>query len=179
MHSETEPVYPDCPTVIRLVSIGGLSKAELLQQLQDNHVSLNESADRLFASDRFTTAPMRQALTTVELTVRDLGFPQGATTAAMYARAATLGLSLCPVELGPHLRLKYLDQPEGYWGQPLRQHQAPSGSITIASAPLIPDDDFPKGFYLRRIQGELWLRGYRAGPEHVWNADDHLLFCRA
>lgn len=176
---ETERIYPDCPAVIRVVPIGGLGKAELLQQLRDNHVSLNESADRLFASDRFTTAPTRHALTTVELTVRALGFPRGATSAELYAEAAALGLGLCPLELGPHFRLSYLDQPEGYWGQPLREHQAPSGSITVASEPLVSDDDFPKGFYLRRIQGALWLRGYRSGPEHVWEAEDHLLFCRA
>lgn len=178
MPLETEPIYPDCPTVIRVVTVGGLTKAELLQQLRNNAISLNEYAERLFASERFTTAPTRYPLTTVELTVRDLGFPQGATTTDIYARAAALGLRLCPLELGPYFRLDYLDQPEGYWGQPLRQHQAPSGSITIASEPLLQDDDFPKGFYVRRIKGELWLRGYRDGPEHVWEADDHLLFCR-
>ena len=178
LFQQDEPIYPNCPTVSRVVTIGGLAKAELLQQLERNAISLNESAHTLFASDRFTTAQTRRSLTTVELTVRDLGCPQGATTAEIYARAAALGLGLCPLELGPHLRLQYLDQPEGYWGQPLRQHQAPSGSITIASEPLTPDDDFPKGFYLRRIKGELWLRGYRAGPDHVWEADDHLLFCQ-
>jgi hypothetical protein len=51
--------------------------------------------------------------------------------------------------------------------------------ITIASAPLTPDDALPKGFYVRCIQGELWLRGYRAGLDHVCAADDHLLFCQA
>jgi hypothetical protein len=179
MPPETEPTYPSCSTVIRVVTIGGLSKAELLARLQSSHVCMNESAGRLFASDRFTTARARARVTTVELTVRELGFARGATTAEMYARAAALGLGLCPLELGPHLRLSYLDQPEGYWGQPLLEHQAPSGSLTVASEPLSSDDDFPKGFYLRRIEGELWLRGYRAGAEHVWAGDDHMLFCRA
>lgn len=174
----TESIYPNCPTTIRNVAIGGLSKAELLDQLQRNAIALNESAHTLFANNRFVTAQARHSLATVELTVGDLGFPQGATTAELYAKAAALGLALCPLELGPHLRLQYLDQPEGYWGQPLRQHQAPSGSITIASEPLTQDDEFPKGFYVRRIKGELWLRGYRAGSDHVWEADDHMLFCR-
>ena len=177
MTLEAELIYPNCPTVVRVVTIGGLTKAELLEQLQSNAILLNESADRLFASDCFTTSQTRQPVTTVELTVRDLGFPQGATTSQIYAKAVALGLCLCPLELGPHFRLQYLDQPEGYWGQPIRQHQAPSGSITIASEPLTPDDDFPKGFYVRRIKGELWLRGYRAGSDHVWEADDHMLFC--
>jgi hypothetical protein len=95
------------------------------------------------------------------------------------ACAAEYGLDLCPLELGPHLRLQYREQPEGYLGLPVRQHQAPSGAITIASAPLSDDDTVPKGFYLRRIQGVLWLRGYRAGADHNWEPDDHFIFCQA
>src|SRR3954451_22232427 len=139
---------------------------------------MNESAEQLFASDLFTTSASRYSVMTVELTVRDLAFPDGATSAEIDARAGALGLALCPLELGPHLRLQYRDQPEGYWGQPERQHQAPSGSITVASVPLADDDEFPKGFYLRRIKGELWLRGYRSGPAHVWKPDNHFIFCR-
>lgn len=158
MYLGAEPIYPNCPTVIRVVTIGGLTKGELLEHLQRNGILLNESAEILFASDRFTTSETRHSRTTVELTVRDLGFSNGARATAICARAAALGLALCPLELGPHLRLQYLDQPEGYWGQPMFHHQAPSGSITIASEPLTQDDDFPNGFYLRRIKGELWLR---------------------
>jgi hypothetical protein len=44
------------------------------------------------------------------------------------------------------------------------------------SAALVEDDEFPKGFYLRRIDGVLWLRGYRSGPAHVWSPDDRLVF---
>ena len=179
MHFETEHIYPNCPAIIRTVQLGGLTKSELLEQLQRNAISMNECAERLFASERFTTSATRYSVTTVDLTVHDLGFPQGAIIGDIYARAGALGLSLCPLELGPHLRLQYLDQPEGYWGKPDRQHQAPSGSITIASEKLTEDDDFPKGFYLRRIKGTLWLRGYRSGPEHIWELDDHFIFRQA
>jgi hypothetical protein len=158
--------------------MGGLTKSELIQELQRNAISMNESAETLFASEHFTISETRYALTIFELTIRDLGFPQGATIVELYARAEALGLGLCPLELGPHLRLQYLDQPEGYWGQPVRQHQAPSGSITIASEKLSDDENFPKGLYLRRIQGQLWLRGYRSGPGHVWEPDDHFIFCQ-
>src|SRR5690349_14971240 len=113
MSLEAEPVYPNCPTVSKTVTIGGLTKTQLLEQLHAQAVSLNESAHKLFASDQFTTSHTPYSVTTVELTVRDLGFLQGATTAEMYARATTLGLGLCPLELAPHLRLQYLDQPEG------------------------------------------------------------------
>ncbi len=176
MHVEPENICPASPTITRTVIVGGLTKSELLQELQRTSISMNESAERLFASDLFTTSATRYCVTTIERAVRDLGFPQGATIAEIYTRAGALGLGVCPVELGPHLRLQYLDQPEGYWGQPVRQHQAPSGSITIASEALTDDDEFPKGFYLRRIKGVLWLRGYRSGPEHVWEPDDYFLF---
>lgn len=178
MQIETEKIYPDCPTIVRTVEVGGLTKSELIQALQRNAISVNESAERLLASKHFTTSEMRYSLTTVELTVHNLGFPRGATIAEIYRRAGEHGFGLCPLELGPHLRLQYLDQPEGYWGKPFRRHQAPSGSITIASEKLAEDDNLANGFYLRRIKGVLWLRGYHCGPQHVWNADDHFLFAK-
>ena len=179
MTLEAERICPHCPTVISVVPIGGLTTGALLAQRQRNAILLNAAAEQVFVSPHFTTAATPRTCTTVALTVCALGFTHAAITATIYTKAATLGLGLCPLELGPHFRLHYLDQPEGDWGQPMRQQQAPSGSLTIASAPLTPDDDFPKGFYVRRIKGELWLRGYRAGPDHVWAADDHLLFCQA
>jgi hypothetical protein len=179
MHFETEHIYPDCPTVTRAVQVGGLTKLELIRKLSRNGISINEYAERLLESEHFTTSGSRYSAVTVELTIRDLGFPQGAAMAEIYAKAGALCLALCPPELGPHLRLQYLDQPEGHWGNPVQRHQAPSGSITIASKQLTKDDDFPKGFYLRRIMGVLWLRGYRCGPEHVWQPDDHFIFCQS
>lgn len=173
------PIYPDCPTITRTVTVGGLTKAALRQALQHNAIWLNEAAEQLFASELFTTLARHTPLQTVELTVRDLGFPDGAPMAAIEEQASALALALCPLELGPHLRLQYLDQPEGYWGQPVLEQRAPSGSITIASAPLVADDDFPKGFYLRRMQGVLWLRGYRSGPDHLWSPGDHFIFRQA
>jgi hypothetical protein len=175
---DSAATYPACPVIARTVQIGGQTKAELLELLAHNGVELNEAAKILFASDKFVTSDVRRLLRTVELSVRDLGFPQGATISDVYANAQRLGLHLCPVELGPHLRLQFLDQPEGFLGQPVWPHRAPPGSIAIASAPLSDDDEFPKGFYLRRIQGTLWLRGYWSSLEHVCDPADHLLFAQ-
>lgn len=161
----------------RMIRVGGMSKQELLRELRRCNIQLNQAAQTLFADKRFITTPTVTDFETIELTVADLDFPQGATTAQFYAAAVERGLSLCPLELGPHFRLQLLDQPEGFRGHPQTRHQAPPGSITIASAPLIDDDDFPKGFYLRCIQGELWLRGYHAGAAHRWNPNDHFVFC--
>lgn len=179
MEIDSGRIYPNCPVIIRMVEVGGLTKSELLQKLKEYSVRMNESGDRLFADDRFTTSIEKCILQTVELTVDNLGFSEGGTLSEIFARATKLGLELCPLELGPHLRLAYLDQPEGSSGKPSRLHQAPFGSITIASETLSEDDDFPKGFYLRRIEGVLWLRGYHATNLYVWKPDDHLIFCQS
>jgi hypothetical protein len=169
------PDLSSAPT--RVVYVGGASKQQLLARLEEAGVGLNEAARILFSSEKFTTLSTRQPLATVEVTVRDFGFTQGATFQELCNQAAALGLCLPPLELAPHLRLQYQDQPEGYWGHPLTAHRAPPGSIMVASAPLSADDEFPKGFYLRRIQGTLWLRGYWTSADNRWDPDDHLLFC--
>lgn len=178
MRIEKEKIYPNCPAIIRIVEVGGLTKLQLIQKLQQFSILMNELGERLLLDNKFQTSDTKYSLQTVELTVGSLGFQVGATTAHIFKRASELGLELCPLELGPHLRLEYLEQPEGCSGNPLQRHQAPSGSITIASEILTGDDDFPKGFYLRRINDALWLRGYRADHLHVWNPDDHFIFCQ-
>jgi hypothetical protein len=171
-------IYPDFPSITRTIEVGGLTKSQLIKKMQQHAILMNEYGERLFADDKFTTSVIKYSLKIVELTVMELGFPDGATTAQLFKRASEYGLELCPLELGPHLRLEYLDQPEGFSGKTSQQNQAPSGSITIASEILSEDEYFPKGFYLRRINGVLWLRGYIADHLHVWKPEDHFIFVK-
>lgn len=160
----------------RVVTVGGVTKSELLDRLRASSVALNEYAEVLFASDRFTTSALQHDISTVELAVKELEFPSGASLAAIIARAEAMGLGYCPLELGPHLRLQYVDQPDAAADEPPRPHQAPPDSITILSEPISHDEDFPRGFYLRRVNGVLWLRGYCSPSDHVYSPDDRLLF---
>ncbi|HWB05617.1 MAG TPA: hypothetical protein VG796_21540 [Verrucomicrobiales bacterium] len=173
------PLPPHTRTVRRTVTVGGMTKAELLAELQRHGVQMNEAGRNLFASDLFQTSATRRTIETVEFSVLDLGFPQGSTMPQLHEAAAARGLTLCPMELGPHLRLQYLDQPEDFLGPPHCTHRAPSGSITIAAPHLSEDDDFPKGFYLRRNEGILWLRGYWSGLNHIYSPEDRLVFATA
>ncbi len=150
------------------VHVGGVTKEDLLSRLQRAGVLLNEAAAALLADVRFITSSSSAPTKAVTLSVAELGFPEGATFAEIVERADRNGLLLCPLELGPHLRLQFTDQPEGYLGQPVSQNCAPPGSLTVASAPLAEDDEIPWGLYLRRIEGVLWLRGYRSWPGHIW-----------
>lgn len=179
-HVRTDkPIDFDIPgtAVHRVVTIGGASKSHLLTQLAAAGVELNAAAQALFASELFTVLETTRSIPIVELSVGQLGFPQGATQPQLFEQAFSLGLGLAPVELGPHLRLQCLDQPEGFWGHQVTEHQAPPGSIQIASAPLSEDDQFPKGFYLRRIKGVLWLRGYWSDLQHIYQPLDRFVFC--
>ncbi|PPA71083.1 helicase [Jeotgalibacillus proteolyticus] len=164
--------------ITRTVSIGGLSKEELTRELKDAQIMMNEYGERLFDYRAFELSREKYSLNTIEMTVKDLGFRNGATSAEIFKKAIESGLKLCPLELGPYLRLHYLDQPEDRAKALTKQHQAPSGSITLASKVIIEDDTFPKGFYLRKADGVLWLRGYAADHLHVWNPEDHFIFCQ-
>jgi hypothetical protein len=162
---------------VRLLQIGGRTRDELLEDLNSNGIKLNESAKALLTSGKFKTTETPHWIRVVLVSVRDLGFPQGAGIQAIQKSALEGKLSLCPMELAPHFRRQCQDQPEGFIGYPATQKKAPPGSITVASEPIDLDDNFPKGFYLRRIEGALWLRGYRSDNEHVWGPDDRLAFC--
>ena len=96
--------------------MGGRSRSELLEDLKAFNIEINELGFTLLASKMFMISESPRSLVTVELAVRQLGFQHGARLSELYGRATSLGLSLCPVELGPFLRCQYLDQPEGFWG---------------------------------------------------------------
>lgn len=156
------------------VHVGGLSKAELRARLEVANVRLNPMAEALFADARFEPSPTRTLLAIARRSVADLGLRNGGTFAEIVARAQALGLSLCPLELGPYLRVEYLDQPEAT--EPSAPNCAPRGSITVASLVLDEDEGTPRGFYLRRIEGTLWLRGYCSWAGHVWSSSDVFVF---
>lgn len=121
MSFENDEIHPYCTFISRTVKVGGLTKSQLIQKLHKYSILMNEYGERLFADDRFMTSATKYSLQTVELTVEDLGFLEGANTTQIYKRARELGLELCPLELGPYLRLEYLDQLEGYSVNPLQQ----------------------------------------------------------
>lgn len=152
------------PVIRRSVFVGGLTKPQLLNEFRRHSISMNDYGETLFAAAEFSQSPIPRAVETLELTARGLGFPDGVMVAELFARAIDAGLELCPLELAPYLRLQYLDQPEGHW-------------ITIALPRPPADADLPSGFYIRRLDDGLWLRGYVASDDHVWDADDHFIFC--
>src|SRR5262245_46889232 len=94
----------------RAVHIGGMGKTDLLQGLRTHNVQLNPAAEALFADSRFTPQIERQVIEIASFSVADLGFEQGASYEQLVGRAIESRLVECPLELGPRLRMQFLDQ---------------------------------------------------------------------
>jgi hypothetical protein len=71
-------------------------------------------SDEILGRPAFNLSKMRRDARLVVLAVSELGFEEdGVSLADIYARARQLGFELCPAEVGPQLRLQYLNQPLG------------------------------------------------------------------
>ena len=159
------------PSPARLLRIGGVDKLSLLARLKAQQVALNEHAQTLFASDLFAVAEIAQDIRVCEVSVAELALPAGGTWQALIDAAEVRGLKPCPMETAAYLRLALTDQQEDPSDALTGAGRAPAGALTVISPPLSKDADFPRGFYLRRLDGVDWLRGYRSDEAHVWLPD--------
>ena len=116
-----------------------------------------------------------RAIVVTQRTVADLGLPDGVTLPQILDGAQQQGLLLCPADTGPYLRMALSEQATSL-DSVMSSGRAPTGAITVAAETLSDDNDYPKGFYLRVVDGQAWLRGYRCDDEHPWSADDRFVF---
>jgi len=77
-------------------------------------VRVGEAAGEILGRPAFPYKQTRAQLDLAVVPIAELGFGEnGASVRDIYARALGIGLELCPAEVGPTLRLNYLDQPVG------------------------------------------------------------------
>lgn len=154
-----------------MLQIGGQPREALLRALAEAGVALNEHAETLLAHPEFDAPEARDVVVAMQR-VEELGLPEGGTLAEVIGAARDLGLEPCPLIAGPYLRLTKMGQPEAP-DPVLSAGRAPTGAILVVSEPISQDVEVPKGFYLRVVDGQRWLRGYRSddtyayGPEQV------------
>ncbi len=144
--------------------IGTIPKQDIEKQLKKKNVRISNGALDLLKNPGFTTANQPEQINLVCLTVRDLGFPSGATTDEIYQRANELGLELCPAEVGPQLRLK----------EDTKQRFGEYFNIAMEQIPV--PGDYPSVFYLDRYGERLWLDAHIAWPGYGWYAGDSFVF---
>lgn len=157
-----------------LVRVGDLPRAELRRALDQAGVRLNDFAEKLLEVSSFDVVDPEDLLFTTR-TVAELGFPDGATYGAILERAQNLGMRLPPLVSGPYVRLVLHNQSEAP-DSVLSGGRAPSGAVHIASKPRDSDPLQPKGFYLRVVDGQRWLRGFRCDDEYEFEPSQKFMF---
>ncbi len=158
------------PVILR---VNTLTMPQLQSELAAHHVGLNAHAQQLLDRADLQSGPARDLQLRIR-TVAQLELKQAPTLPAIFAAATAQGLALCPVITGAYLRLAYLQQPAV--AAPLHAGRAPLGALTVASVPLSADAAYPKGFYLRMIDDQPWLRAYRCDDTYQWHDDDAFVF---
>ncbi len=151
--------------VFKEISIGGISKENLIQQLVSKGIQFNKYANLLFEHPTFSLTTKVENVKLVRVKHSDFELNDLFSYREFVSRASAEGLSLCPLYLGAFLRLEYLDQPEGPY-------------LTIASAKPEADNDYPNGFYIRNHEKSLWLRGYRADDFCEHPKDNEFIFLK-
>jgi len=74
---------------------------------------IGDLAAQILARPAFVLSPAKVDVDLVVVSGADLGTPTEPSLADVYALAQAHGLALAPAEVGPQLRLQYLDQPVG------------------------------------------------------------------
>ena len=117
--SSQAPITPvrsvaDLP-VWKRITLGSYSNSLTLRNALDAmgcHVG--GSAAEILARPAFIVSSTRREVELVTVSAAALGFETDTVTlAAIYERAKRLGLGIAAAEIGPQLRLQYLDQPMG------------------------------------------------------------------
>lgn len=155
--------FPEGKIERQTVAIGGKISKELQEELKNKGFEISQYAQFLMDSKDFITQARPSPLTTIKLTVKDLGFIANATTDQIYEKAKLLGLDLCPAEVGPHLRLYDTKQPDDNW-------------YYIAMKQIADVNGRPGVFVLGRHAGGLWLDDSRARPTREWYPDLGFVF---
>jgi hypothetical protein len=128
------------------LGIGFKNADDFRSELKNRGMKIGDWADNILGQPAFTVATQETELDLVVISVADLGFKKATTRKKIYARAEELGLNLCPVEVGPRLRLQYADQPNGE-------------CLIIAMEPITDSFGGLELFRVKRGVSGLWLCG--------------------
>ncbi|MEA1929787.1 MAG: hypothetical protein U9M92_02845 [Patescibacteria group bacterium] len=169
LRGETEVVRVEPPgfKVWKTITlgIGPKTVADFRKALKKSGCNIGTWGNDILGQPAFTVAPEKTEVDLVNVSVAELGFKDGATREKIYKRAMELGLKLCPAEVGPQLRLQYLDQPQGEW-------------LLIGMEPITGSGGDPRVFVVEHDVVERWLGGNVGDPARVWFSAHRWVFLR-
>ena len=149
--------------IFKEITIGGLTKEQLLRRLSGAGIQFNQYANILFDHPQFLPSIKTEKVKLVKMPLSGLDLNDACSFEEFSSRVTMLKLKLCPLYLAAFLRLEYFDQTEGPY-------------LTIASNKPEANENYPNGFYIRNSDKALWLRGYRADSFSGWPDHNEFIF---
>ena len=144
----------------------GLKTADDFRKaLQQSGCKIGTWGSGILGEPAFTASDTETEVDLANVSVAELGFKEGARRKDIYERAISLGLELCPNEVGPQLRLQYKDQPSGEW-------------LRIAMEPISDSDGYLGIFEVERGDDDLWLYGNDGDSDAFWHDRSRFVFVR-
>jgi hypothetical protein len=119
--TSSERANPINPTAIadipiwKRITLGTYKGPNAVREAFDAaRMRIGDSADEILGRPAFPFSKTETELELVVVTAAELGFKEARIRVAdIYQRAMQVGLELCPAEVGPQLRLQYVNQPIG------------------------------------------------------------------
>lgn len=152
-----------------------IPKDRLRSLLEEREIRINRYAETYIAHPGFR-ADRTEEKRVVIASLREIGLENGGSLADIFQSLPALGLGPCAPDTGLYLRLAWTAQPQSRDTVLTGTHRSPEGAVTVLSEPLEREDAFPKGLYLRNVDGKLWLRGYICDGVHRFSGDDLFAF---
>jgi hypothetical protein len=160
---EGRGMTPNWP-IWKTIEIGTHKDVKSLRKaLEGSGARISDWAGDILAKTKLSKS--KQSLDLVVLSVKELGFPQGAQLKDIYEAANNQDLDKCPAEVGPQLRLQYPYQPIDEW-------------LTIAMEPIKVSGGDLGLFRVKLGDGGRWLRAYDGDPGLHWDAGYRFVFVR-
>ena len=153
--------------VWKTIKLGtGLRSADnFCKAIKSARMRIDGWADDILGKKEFGWLAFEEEVELVAASVADLGFKDGASRWDVYTRAKGLGLDHCPPEVGPQLRLQYLDQPRGEW-------------LYIAMDPITDSADRLRLFVVGTDDDAHWLSADRGYSNDILPGSDRFIFLR-
>ena len=136
-----------------------MTAEQILQTMKERGILINHYAQKYISHPCFFAGESAE-MTAVITSLEELGLERGASLDELFQHIRGTQFSPCPPDTGFFLRVAWTDQPQSQNSILSGTHSSPDQAVTVLSEMLEKDDAFPKGLYLRKVDGNLWLRGY-------------------
>ena len=150
-------------------------KNRISHKLEEHDILINRYAEVFLAHPAFSTENTRE-MTIAIASLREIGLENGGTLNEIFRQIEKSGFKPCPINTGLFLRFAWKNQPQSQNSVLSGTHGSPDQAVVVLSVPIETDDAFPKGLYLRNVDGRFWLRGYVCDSAYRFSGDDLFAF---